>query len=881
MRIYELLLRLYPRHVRDRFAAGMRAAFAGDYARARAQGARATAVFMARTVVSTTAAAFAERLPRPATFRSFLSTDVRDAFRSLRATPVITIVAVLSLALGIGANTALFSILYSLVLKPLPVADPQRLAVLAGNDWTNPIWEQIRDRQPDLFDSAFAWSRERFNLAPAGPADPVDGAYVSGGMFHTLGIGTAIGRPLSPADDVRGGGVDGYVTVVSHRFWQQRLGASRDVPGRVLTINGLPFTIVGVAPAGFLGPEVGQGMDVFLPLSSEGAIRGADSALDGRSSWWLQIMARLRPGHTLETATAGLNGVRPAIREATFPLDAPAERRAGYLSDPFILKPAATGVSSVRTRFAQPLTVILCVVGAVLLITCANIANLMLARAASRRHEMTVRLALGASRLRLACQVFVESLLLAGAGAAAGLVVAGGAARILLRQLGGVTLDLSPDWRVLGFTAVVALSATLLFGLAPALRLGRVTPGEVLKEHSRTVRGDRRFGFRGALVVVQIAISFALVAGAGLFVRTFATLVMTPLGFEADRLLIVGVDARKSGLGTADQVPFFQRLADALSRAPGVSRASLSFMTPMSGRGWNTRAQVAGGPVLPGREQVAWMNAVAPGWFETYGMRVLAGRDITPADVTGGEPVAVVNETFVRRFAAPGSPIGQRISSSGPQKDVRVIVGVVNDAVYRTARAGVVPTIYVPMTQGGPFPSGVSITAKMGAERHAVERGIAEAARQIDPRLALSFRDYSDQVRATVMQERLVAMLSGFFGALAMLLAALGLYGVTSYLVSRRLPEIAVRIALGASTGGVMRLVLGRVSWLLAVGTALGVALALWAGKFIGTLLFRVEARDPLTLGGAAGVLIAVGLFAGWLPARRISRMDPATALRQ
>ena len=249
-----------------------------------------------------------ERLPRLATFRSFLSVDVRDAFRSLRATPVVTIVAVLSLALGIGANTALFSILYSLVLKPLPVADPERLAVLAGNGWTNPIWEQIRDRQPELFESAFAWSRERFNLSPAGPADPVDGAYVSGGMFQTLGITTMLGRPLSPADDVRGGGAHGFVTVVSHRFWQQRLGGSGDVLGRVLTVNGVPFTIVGVAPAGFLGPEVGQRMDVFLPLSSEGAIRGPESTLDGRSSWWLQVMARLKPWQTLEHATAALNG---------------------------------------------------------------------------------------------------------------------------------------------------------------------------------------------------------------------------------------------------------------------------------------------------------------------------------------------------------------------------------------------------------------------------------------------------------------------------------------------------------------------------------------------------------------------------------------------
>jgi putative ABC transport system permease protein len=886
MRLYTLLLALYPRDVRSRFGAGMRAAFAEDYERARARGRVPALLFLTSTILHTVPAALAERLPRAATLRSFLSADLRDAVRSLRATPVVIAVAVLSLALGIGANTALFSILYSLVLKPLPVAEPHRLAVLAGNDWTNPIWEEIRARQSALFDSAFAWSRERFNLAPSGPADPVDGAYVSGGMFDALGITTVVGRPLTAADDVRGGNAQGYAAVISHRFWTQRFAGSSDAIGRAISVNGVPFTIVGVSPPGFLGPEVGQAMDVFLPLAAEGAIRGINSALDGRSSWWLQVMIRLDPEQTIAGATAALNAARPAIREATIPLDAPEERRAGYLKDDFVLESAATGISPLRNRFAQPLTVIMCVVAAVLLITCANIANLMLARASSRRREMSVRLALGASRLRLGGQVLVESLLLAGAGAVSGLVMAQWGAALLVRQLGtgasSVTLDLSPDWRVLGFTALVALSATLLFGLAPALGLGGVSPGEVLKEQSRSVRGERRFGLRGALVVVQIAISFALVAGAGLFVRTFATLVSTPLGFDPDRLLIVGVDARKVDVPPDQQVAYYQRVTEAIAATPGVSRASLSFMTPMSGRGWNGRVEIEGGPVRTGKEQVAWINAVAPGWFETYGMRLVAGRDIADSDASGGEEIAVVNEAFVRKFAAPGSPIGQRMTlTAGPQKRHRIIVGVVNDAVYRTARAGVVPTMYVPMTQGGPYPSALSVTAKMGSERQSVERSIAETIRRIDPRLAVAYRDYSEQVRSTVAQERLVALLAGFFGGLAMLLAALGLYGVTSYWVSRRRPELAVRMALGASGGRVVWMVVRRIAILLVAGIAIGTALIAWAGKFIATLLFRVDARDPLTIGGAAVILVTVGLLAGWLPARGLSRLDPTTALRE
>lgn len=886
MKPYEWLLRVYPRHVRDRFGAGMRATFAEDLTRAIARGRVAALVFVAATVVHTLGAGLAERLPRPAAIRSFLSADVRDAVRSLRATPIVTVAAILSLALGIGANTALFSILYSLVLKPLPIEEPERLAVLVGDGWTNPIWEQIRERRSELFDGAFAWAPERFNLAASGPADPVHGGYVSGSLFPTLGLHARIGRLLTPEDDVRGGGRDGYAAVVSHRFWQHRLGGGEDVVGRRLTLDKVSFTIVGVVPERFDGPEIGQRMDVFLPLAAEAAIRGPESTLDGRSSWWLQIMVRLRQGQSVTAASAALNRSLPAIRDATLPSGISAERRARYLSGPFVLTGAASGVSSLRNRFAQPLTIIMIVVGAVLLIACANIANLMLARAASRRHEMTVRLALGASRMRLGCQLFVESLLLAIAGAVAGLALARFGAALLVRQLGSgtsaVTLDLSTDWRVLGFTAAVALSATILFGLAPALGLGRLRASEVLKEQSRSVTGDRRLGLRNLLVVAQVALSFALVAGAGLFVRTFTTLMTVPLGFDPDKLLIVSVDARQTDSSAATELALFQRVASAAAGAPGVSRASLSFMTPMSGRGWNSRIELTGGPVLSGRDQVTWVNAVAPGWFETLGMRILAGRDFTESDVAGSERVAVVNEAFLRRFAGGRAPLGQRMKVMGPgSPQETIIVGVVNDAVYRTARAGVVPTMYLPMTQGGPFGSGFSIVARLGAERHEAERRIAAAVSRVHPKLAVSFRDYSDQVQATVAQERLVAMLAAFFGGLAMVLAALGLYGVTAYSVTRRRPELAVRIALGASTGGVVRLVLGRLTVLLLAGLLIGSGLTLWAGKFIATLLFRVDARDPLTLTGAAAILLTVGLVAGWLPARGLSRLDPTTALRE
>jgi putative ABC transport system permease protein len=891
MRLLDWIVALYPRDFRGRFGAGMRTALGEDYRLARSRGRLAAVFFLARAIPPALWFGLIERLPRAATMRAFFTVDTRDAVRALAATPVVTTVSVLSLALGIGANTALFSILNSLVIKPLPVREPQRLVAIDRTSWPNPVWEQIRERQEDLFESAGAWSSEtRFNLAESGRVDPVDGAYVSGGLFRTLGVDALLGRTVTPADDVRGGGPDGPVAVISSRFWQSRFGGAPDVLGRPLAVNRVRFTIVGVLPPGFQGPEVGKSMDLFLPLASEAAIRGRQSSLDARDDWWLQLVARLEPGQSIDQAAAALNAVRPAIREATLPDDEDAARRARYLSEPMLLFPAATGVSpldqfgGLRGRFEQPLTIIMMVVAMVLFIACANIANLMLARATARRHEMSVRLALGASRLRLGCQMFVESAILAMAGGLAGLAVARWGAPFLIRQLGSdlgaVTLDLSIDWRVLGFTAAASLAATLLFGLAPALGLGRVQPHDAMKEQSRTLAGDRRFGLRNGLVVAQVGLSFALVVGAGLFVRTFATLTRTPLGFDPSRLLIVRADAVPDGVGPENTVAFAQRVAAAVAAAPGVSRASLSRITPMSDGNTTARVQLAGSELLPEGQRTVWLNFVDAGWFETYGMRVVAGRPFAVSDTAGSEPVAVVNQAFARHFAGGQHVIGQRVMSVVPGGVDARIVGMVNDSVYRTVRLGVVPTLYLPMSQGGLRGGSFSVTAKLTSARALAERDIADALGTAAPGLAFTFRDYRDQLRATVIQERLVALMSAFFGGLAMLLAALGVYGVTAYSVGRRRAEMAVRMALGASPRRVVRLVLGRVATLILVGAATGVALSAWAARFVGALLFGVGARDPTTLIAAAAVLVAVGLFAGWLPARKVSRLDPTTALR-
>jgi putative ABC transport system permease protein len=891
MRLLDWILALYPREFRGRFGDGMRTALGEDYRRARSRGRLAGLLFLTTTIPHALWFGFIERLPRPVTIHAFVTVDTRDAVRSLAATPVVTLVSVLSLALGIGANTALFSILNSLVIKQLPVREPQQLVVIDHTSWTNPIWEQIRERQHDLFESAGAWSHQtQFNLAESGRVDAVKGAYVSGGLFPTLGVDAIVGRAVTPADDVKGGGPDGLVVVISSRFWQSRFGGARDVLGRQIAVNRVRFTIVGVLPPGFLGPEVGQAMDVFVPLASEAAIRGRESYLDERDTWWLGVVARLRAGQSIDQAAAALNAVRPAMRDAIMAPEADAARRARYLNEPISLFPAATGVSlpdqygGLRARFEQPLTIIMIVVAAVLFIACANLANLMLARATARRHEMSVRLALGASRLRLGCQMFIESLMLAALGGLAGLAVAQLGAPFLVGQLGSdlsvVTLDLSIDWRVLGFTAAASLGAMFVCGLAPALGLGRVEPNDAMKEQSRAVAGERRLGLRNALVVVQVALSFALVVGAGLFVRTFAALTTTPLGFDPSRLLIVRADAAPASVTSENKVAFAQRVAAAVAAAPGISRASLSRITPMSSGNTTTGVRLSGAEPLPPGQRIVWLNHIEHGWFETYGMRVVAGRDFAVSDTAGSEPVAVVNQAFARHFAGGQNVIGQHVTSVVPGGLNALIVGTVNDSVYRTVRLGVVPTMYLPISQGNFRGSGFSVTAKLTSPQSLVERDIADAIGKVAPDLTFSFRDYSDQLHATVIQERLVALMSGFFGGLAMLLAALGVYGVTAYSVGRRRAEIAVRMALGASPRGVVRLVLGRVATLILAGAAIGVALSLWAARFVGALLFGVEARDPMTLVAAAAVLVSVGLVAGWLPARKVSRLDPTTALR-
>jgi predicted permease len=815
-------------------------------------------------------------------------------------------VAVLSLALGIGANTAIFSIVNSLLLRALPVREPQQLALVTDDpnrgitSWTNPIWEQIRQRR-DAFDGAFAWSTSRFNLSAGGETQFVDGIWASGGLFDTLGVTAMLGRTFTETDDARGGGPDGPVTVISYAFWQRRFGGAADAVGRTLNIERIPYTIVGVTPADFFGPDVGRAFDVAIPIGTEPLLRGKESALDEKWFWWLTVMVRLKPGQSVDAATATLRGLQPQIREGSLP-DGPPGAVGDYLKEKFTLVAAGTGNSGLRRRYERPLLTILVVVALVLLIACANIANLLLARATARRHEWSVRLALGAPRWRLARQLLTESLLLSGAGAALGVLIARWGSRLLVRQLSTQTttvfLDLTLDWRVLAFTSAVTIVTAILFGTAPAFRAAAVAPIEALKEHgaasARGASAARRYAFVGGLnlssglVVAQVALSLVLVVAAGLFMRTFGSLANLHLGFDRDRVLLVNINAQRTDIPPADRLATWARIRERVLAVPGVAAAAVSFVTPVSGNTWNNRIEVSGSVSLPERQRQSNFNAITPGWFTTFGTPVLAGRDFNEGDSKNAPPVIVVNQAFAKKFLNGANPIGHTVvlgvGSRAPSPP-RQIVGLVADAVYRALREPVPATMYSPVAQfddrRAPPPASVSISVRSAAGSPALlARSVGGAIGDVNRDLALTFRLLSDQVNASLTQERVVAMLSGFFGALALLLAGLGLYGVTSYAVSRRRAEIGIRMALGAAPAGVVRLVLGRVTVLVAIGVLVGAGMSLWAAKFIETLLFGLAPRDPGTLAAGSVVLALVGALAGWLPAHRASRIDPAEVLR-
>ena len=779
----------------------------------------------------------------------------------MRAAPAVSLFAILSLALGIGSSVAVFSIANALLLRTLPVHEPERLALVAASAdgrksyWaTDAAWEQIRDRQ--FFERAFAWSHKKLDLSERGESELIDGILASEELFDVLGVHPALGRGLSSGDE--------GVAVLSYEIWTRRFGGSRGVLGRSLSLDREAFTIIGVAPEGFFGPEVGNRFDVVVPLSAES---------QRRSPFYqrLRILGRLEPEQTLETTTLALRAAQPRIRELTLPDYRRARDREAYLREPLSAISAAGGVSFLRDRYRSPIAVLMAVIGLVLLIACGNVAHLLLARVAGRRRELAIRSALGASRFRIVRSLLAESLLLSVAATAVGLVLGHWMSRFLVRQLSteiwAVFLDVPLDARVVLFTSATAVVTALFFGAAPAWQGARAAP----LDWEREPRGASRLGASGALLVAQVALSLLIIAAAGLFLRTFGAFATLPLGFEADRVLMVDVDSRR---GAPES---WARALDAVRSVEGVASAGASVAIPIGFRAMTTLIDEAS---LPESDREAHKNLITPDWFRTFGTRLLAGRDFDSGDLEDGARVAIVNQAFAQRFLGGREPLGLVVrESSGSELG---IVGLVEDAVYRSVREPAPPTIYLPLTQEtseAPF-FNLVIRPEAGSPAH-LSRSVAKAIESVEPDLALTLRPMERQVRATFNQERVLAILAGVLGAQALLLACLGLYGVTAHAVGRRRREIGIRMAMGADARRVARAVTQHIAILVVVGIAAGSALAFWAAPLVRSLLFGLEPRDPSTFAFAAALLVAVAALAAFLPARRAARLDPASLLRE
>jgi predicted permease len=824
-----------------------------------------------------------------------LGRDFRFALRLMRQTPVVSAVAMLSLALGIGANVAIFNLVNALMLKALPLHEPERLVLLqfpstdAGQpprtSFTNPQWEYLRDHQ-DFLGGALAVGTTRVNLNAGGEARQVAGLLASGRFFDVLGVMPIIGRTFTVEDDRRKGGTDGPVVVLSHAFWQREYGGDRGVLGRAIYLDGHAFTVIGVAPPEFFGIEVGRTFDVAIPLGTEPILRGAESSLDQRSSWWLRMFARLAPGQTVAQANARLAAFHPSLREATMPQDWRPQDQKNYLAQPLTAGPGATGISGLRTRYSQPLYVLLGIVALVLLVACGNMANLLLAQSTARQREIAIRLSLGASRWVVARQLLIESMLLSFLGAIAGVLLAFWGSRALVNLISTrtaiVTLDLAMDWRVLGFTMLVGMVTGLLFGVAPALRATGLTPAAALRDHSRgVVSGGGRFNLGHGLVALQVAISFVLVLGASLFVRTLVDLTSQNMGFDESRVLIASVDLRRTNLTDKERPAFFARIRDAVAQAPGVEAAAVSVLTPMSNSVWNNLIVVPGYDA-PERDRIANFNRVTPDYFKVMSTPVLSGRDVSVTDSVGAPKIALVNEAFARKFLSGQDPLGKTFTiGTGPRATTQQIVGLVADAKYVSLREPPPPTMYVAWEQTETASSVARVSVRVNGAANGHRATVLRAIEGVHKEAVVDFKAFEEDVRAAVIQERLIASLSAFFGGLALLLAALGLYGVMSYSVARRRNEIGIRMALGAEPGSVMRLVLWNVALVTLLGLVLGAAVSMGTGRFVNTLLFGLVASDTTMVAVAAVTLGTAAIVAGYLPARRAARVDPMAALRE
>ena len=824
--------------------------------------------------------------------------DLLYAGRRLMKSPGFALAAVLTLALGIGANTAIFQLLEAVQLRSLPVKDPAglvevRIADMNGvrgafNSWhagaTNPLWEEIRRRQ-DAVSGVFAWGTAGLSLESTAEPRFASAILASGQFFPTLGVRPVLGRLLTDDDDRKGCAAP--VAVLSHTFWQREYGSDPAVVGRTIKLGRYPYQVVGVSAPGFTGLEVGQGFDVAVPICSEALPPGSQSRLESGTDWWLVVMGRLKPGWTRERASAQLAAASPGIFEASLPSNYPRESVDSYLGFRLKALPAAGGISQLRQQYSASLFFLQATAGLVLLVGCANLASLMLARATARERELAARVALGAGRGRLVQLLLCESLLIAFCGAFLGAWLASGLSGVLVSaidtQPSTLFLDLAFDWRVFGFAALVGTLTSVLFGLGPALRAARVSPEAVMRAASRgTTEGRARLSLRRALVVAQVGLSLVLVAGAFLSARSLGNLQREETGLSLDKVLVAYVDVSPLELSVDRRLGYRRELLDRLRAVPGVVSAAETSVVPLSGTSWGNDVWREGGDSGQ-RTGVNLMDA-SPEYFATMGVRVLAGRLFDERDTPQSPNVAIVNESLTRAVFGSANPVGQKFRRQATPRlpeQVFEVVGVVKDTKYHDLRVPMEPIAYLPISQDERPSSFTQILIRTAVAPTAMVPSLREAFRQANPGIVATFSDYPGMLDQALVRDRLVAMLSGFFGLLALLLATLGLYGVMAFVVSRRTSEIGIRMALGAQRAAIVRMVLRESLVLVALGVATGSVLALALARAVRSLVFGLEPSDPLTLAAAGLVLALVGLAASFFPARRASRLDPVAALHQ
>jgi predicted permease len=823
--------------------------------------------------------------------------DVRHAFRMMRRTPGFTAVIILSLGLGIGANTAIFSLINTLMLRPLPVRNPGELVQLLSqypdpgepplNGYAWKYYERFRDRTHG-FSDLIGFSPSRFHLRADGiDADAVDGEYVVGNYFSMLGVPPAIGRLLGPQDD-EVGSANAAVAVLSWASWTNRFHADPSVLGKRLVVDGVQATIIGVAPRRFFGLQLGAAPEIWLPVAMEPLIQRPSRRASGELS--MSVMARVKPGVALDRARAELLVIdRDRIEEIAKRGD------LKWRQVKIDVVPAAAGLSRLAYAYAKPLFALMAMVGLLLLLACSNVAGLLLARGAARQREMAVRVALGAGRLRLVRQVLTESLLLAAAGCLLGMVLAYFGADALMRvvtsgrmpgMLAHIEIQPQLDLRVMLFTVGVSLATGVLFGLAPALSACHAAPAALLRASGAAPDTPSRRRIGKGLVIAQVALSIVLLAAAGLFVRHMFTLRNVGLGFQRESVLLVTLDPAGSGYQGNQLAPIYRQLLERLAAIPGVRSATLSGITPVSGGGASRFIDVPGfRERAEDRRRVA-LNWTAPTYFETLGTPVLAGRDFRFED-QGGPLVAIVSQSMARYYFGDRSPIGQLFSferqdNRGTAQDQPYqIVGVVGDTKYLNLQEPIWRMVYLNTFQE-PRLLSHQFSLRTNVRPETVAGEARRAVRDVLPTVAVAkVTTMTDQVDASMIPERLIAMLSVFFGGLGALLAGLGLYGLVAYTVARRTSEIGIRIALGATGRDVMWMVQGSALALVCAGLALGIPLAFVSEQVAVTFVDSLAAGRAVPIGLAAAAMIAVGLLAASIPARRAARVNPIEALRQ